>query len=246
VDLKCTTQANECEHCHKDSETLVGICIGLPEQSKLCPNCAKQYHEYIKIKTRKLRLGIVGNYTKKLEAIIPPLFINARLNHLGNKFKNSLLSYNKISGCVLCGPAGTGKSYSICALLRFLAVIKENSNKTFHRISYELLCMKIRDSFKSTSDKSEYELILPYIQYDFLAIEDLGSTRPIGSIESEFSLRIFYAILDVRLENFRPTFITTNKTIENLRDSFDERIASRLSCMTWLGVGGKDKRRNKE
>jgi len=49
-------------------------------------------------------------------------------------------------------------------------------------------------------------------------------------------------IIDKIGEHGWPTFISTNKSKENLNKSFDERIASRLSLFKWIGIGGADRR----
>jgi DNA replication protein DnaC len=106
-----------------------------------------------------------------------------------------------------------------------------------------MLCLFIRDTYKTGSKKTELEVIQPYLNCDCLFIDDVGSTTGIGKDESDFSVRTFYVLLDTRLEQCRPTFISANKTEKNLATSFGERIASRLSMFKWLGVGGRDKRK---
>ena len=100
----------------------------------------------------------------------------------------------------------------------------------------------IRDTFKSQSLKSELNILDKYRKIDVLIIEDLGSSKPIGTAESDFSLRVIYVLINSRLEGEQLTLVSTNKTLANLKASFDERIASRLSTMRWIGCGGSDKR----
>ncbi|MHC4639400.1 MAG: hypothetical protein ACYTBV_18140, partial [Planctomycetota bacterium] len=110
------------------------------------------------------------------------------------------------------------------------------------RISYESLCLEIRDTYNT--GRSERDLVKRYQDVDKLLIEDVGTTVGMGSQESDFSLRILLLILDYRLEHCKPTFITTNKSVDELGKSFDERVGSRLrgSCQI-IPVSGKDKRR---
>jgi len=77
---------------------------------------------------------------------------------------------------------------------------------------------------------------------DLLVLEDLGTSKSIGVAESDFSLRTVLALIDSRIENCLPTIITTNKSIENLAASFDDRIASRLSGFKIIKIDGADKR----
>lgn len=79
---------------------------------------------------------------------------------------------------------------------------------------------------------------------DKLFIEDVGTTVSLDKQESDFSLRTFLVLLDQRLEACQPTFITTNKTLEQLGRCFDDRIASRLiqACKI-IKLTGADRRR---
>ena len=108
-----------------------------------------------------------------------------------------------------------------------------------------MLCLEIRDTYKQGSSKTEMDIIRPLINCHCLIIEDVGSTTAINKTESDFSNRTFLVLIDSRLEAAKPTFISTNKSRENLMSSFDERIASRLSLFKWVGAGGLDKRQQR-
>ncbi|MBN1508747.1 MAG: hypothetical protein JW955_18000 [Sedimentisphaerales bacterium] len=71
----------------------------------------------------------------------------------------------------------------------------------------------------------------------------MGTTVRWDKQESDFSLRTFLVLLDQRLEACRPTFITTNKPLEQLGESFDDRTASRLiqACRI-VKLEGRDRR----
>jgi DNA replication protein DnaC len=234
--------AEKCNRCGKTDCELITSPNG---NYKLCVDCEDARKKYV-AEQRKRKLEYIRSERRVkrdkhhwvIEQIIPKRYQQARLNQLGKRFKEQLLSYDKTTGLILFGPVGTGKTRAICALLRSLIA----SGLKCDRIGYEELCLAIRDTYKSKSLSSELDVLNRYRKADVLVIEDLGSSRPIGSAESDFSLRAIYSILDKRLEWQQQTLITTNKTMINLRTSFDERIASRLSMMKSIGVGGKDKR----
>jgi len=149
-----------------------------------------------------------------------------------------MLNLSSEKGILLYGPPGVGKSYSMCALLRHYIV----QGYSVERIVYDELCLKIRHTY--TSGESELRLVRQHQSVDKLLIEDIGTTVGIGSQESNFSLRIFLLILDKRVENLKPTFITTNKSLDELGKSFDERVASRLTAACEvIPVKGRDKRK---
>lgn len=188
---------------------------------------------------RRLRMNSAAIIRAKIRNTLPPAFQKAHLRNLNPVFRKQLLSYDPTIGLVLYGPVGTGKSFSTSALGRYLIT----QGHIVRRVTYEGLCLQIRHSYKSDT-QTELDIIQPLINCDALIIEDIGGNKSIGEPESDFSLRTLFIILDSRLEQRRPTFISTNKTQKNLALSFDERIESRLSLFKWLGCGGVDKRRN--
>lgn len=208
--------------------------------SEFCPECAdKQREEHARQLQRKARMERAARMRQILSRVIPPLFAGAHLRNLSYAIKKELLSFNSKIGLVIFGPVGRGKSFALAALARHLIF----KRRKVVRITYEMLCLQIRDTYKQGSRLTELDVIRPLIDCDCLFIEDIGSTTSIGKDESDFSNRTIFVLLDSRLEACRPTFISTNKSRKNLEASFDERIASRLGLFKWIGIGGEDKRK---
>lgn len=207
----------------------------------LCSACqALQRAEYERHDRRTKRKELVQCWKERLAATIPVIFQAARLHKLNPAFRVKCQASLDGPGLVLYGPTGRGKSYAMAALLRWLLCRKKRISVV--RIGAEMLNLEIRDAFKKGSDKSELDVIRPYIAPDVLLLEDLGAGKVVGATESDFAVRVVYVLLDSRIEQGLMTLITTNKTQANLAKSFDDRIASRLSAFTWIGVGGNDKR----
>ncbi|MCK5610227.1 ATP-binding protein [Candidatus Pacearchaeota archaeon] len=181
-----------------------------------------------------------GHIEKRLEKATPLLFATAEVNQLPQSLQGTFLSLEPGKGLMLWGPQGTGKSHAMVAFMR--SAIRQGIS--VKRACYDHLCREIRAAFRSGSERSEMEIIESYQSPAWLIIEDIGTTVAIGAQETDFSLRTFLSILDDRMENMRPTFITTNKPLEELRKSFDARIASRLqaACVI-VELSGKDRRR---
>lgn len=173
----------------------------------------------------------------EVSQVLPALFMSARIEDLKPAvaacFRDDITT-----GVFLWGPTGSGKSYAMSAAARKYIV----AGFRVRRIGYELLCLKLRDTFKAKSIETEWEVIQPLINSDMLFLEDVGATRRVGNEETDFSTRTLQVLLDTRLEYCKPTFITSNKSLENLAKSFDERIGSRLKLFEIGKMDGEDRR----
>jgi len=211
-----------CERCElRDADSLLG---------RLCHVC---YGE--------LRFDALPERRKRQEllTVTPKKFIAAELRDLSPALSKILTAATE-TGVVLWGAAGVGKTYALCALAKSLVI----TGLTVRRVNYELLCLKLRDTFKAAAKSSEWEVIEPLVGCDALFIEDLGASRGIDSKETDFSLRTLLLLVDLRMESCRPTYISTNKSVENLARSFDSRIGDRLRTFAIIKMSGASKRRS--
>jgi DNA replication protein DnaC len=192
---------------------------------KLCPACSgREYETHRLSELRKNHRDTAGRLRKRIEDVLPLLFRKARLKHLPKELCDVMLGLPDGKGLLLYGPPRVGKSYAMAALMRHYIL----RGFTAERISYDMLCLQIRDTYKPASKVTEQDIIIRYQRADKLLIEDIGTTVGAGRQETDFSLRTFLLILDYRLENRKPIFITTNKCPEQLGRSFDLRVAGRL------------------
>lgn len=70
-----------------------------------------------------------------------------------------------------------------------------------------------------------------------LVIDDLGCEKL-----TEFGHQGLVLLFSVREERELPTIVTTNATMQEIADSIDARVASRLDGGVVLEMGGKDRR----
>jgi DNA replication protein DnaC len=170
--------------------------------------------------------------------VVRKRYRNAKMEHLAAGLREKLVGLNNRDGVYIYGPTGTGKTYALAALAREYISLGYDVK----RITYEELCLKIRDTFKPSSKQSEWGFIEPYLDCDKLILEDISTTVSVGRQESDFALRIVLLILDNRSENCLPTLITGNKPPNELENAFDSRIASRLRQGEIIQMVGKDRR----
>jgi len=175
-----------------------------------------------------------------IAAVVPPRYLEAQIEHLSAKLQEIIKTLPEDKGLLLWGAPGVGKTYAMAALARHY--ISEGFAAA--RTGYELLCLQLRDTFKSKARETELSVIKPLLSADKLFIEDIGTTKSEGNIESDFSVRTLLVLLDWRLENCLATYLTTNRPVEELAKTFDERVASRLlqACEV-VKLTGQDKRR---
>lgn len=180
-----------------------------------------------------------GFMSELIKNNIPPAYHNARVQDLTPPLREQYLLLADWQGLLLWGKQGRGKTYAMMAY----AIAFLHSGFTVECVNYDLLCSRIRSSYQAKADETEYDIIKKLSIPDKLFIDDVGVTVTGEKIESDFSLRVFLSIVDQRVNNTKPTFITTNKPIEQLEASFDKRISSRLKqCCQIIQITGKDRR----
>lgn len=170
-------------------------------------------------------------------SVVPERFLRAKMADLTESLRK-VFNQEIDTGVMLWGAPGIGKTYAMAALAK--NYIKEGF--LVRRTNYELLCLQIRDTFNKNAQKTEWQVIEPLLNCDKLFIEDVGTSKSIESKESDFSLRTLLVLLDMRLEHCRPTFVTTNKSVENLAKSFDGRVGDRLRMFKIFQMKGQSKR----
>lgn len=174
----------------------------------------------------------------RLLEVVPERYMVAEMSHLPKKFQE-VFATEVAEGVLLWGGVGAGKTYAMAAAAKkYIA-----DGFIVRRVHYEMLCLRIRDTYNRQATQTEWGIIEPLLNCDKLFIEDVGVTRRLGNPESDHSTRTLQVLIDIRLERCRPSFITTNKSLENLTQSFDERIGDRLGMFRIFHMTHKSKRK---
>jgi DNA replication protein DnaC len=213
---------SRCENCgfgyrHKDQTGL----------RKWCKRCIDVYNR--KQELSEYKIG------KKIMELVEPLYYEATIETLDQDIQGKLSELMPGQDLFLFGAVGTGKTYTMAALIR--EYIYEGYQ--CERINFDSFCVKVRSTFAPAAKETAWDLTEELKNVDKLFIDDLGLR---STPESQFAYDTFYDILNKRQERVLPTFISSNKSIEQLGQTFDARIASRLNTSLIIEMKGKDRR----
>lgn len=227
-----------------------------------CKDAQNYWGEVDKREKKQLEKQKEWEYQQKLDQLIKNsnlgeryrtrTFENYQVNEFNKKAYETCLRYankfNEIkkegSGIFLLGSCGVGKTHLAAAITHEL--IKQDHRPIFGTLIN--LLDRIRSTYNnSKSEDKEAKILNSYYTSSLLIIDDLGKEKL-----TEWSLQRLYEILNTRYENKMPVIITSNYTIEKLRekltvnDNYEtaESIISRIYEMCQgLKVGGDDYRK---
>ena len=136
-------------------------------------------------------------------------------------------------GLLLWGDVGTGKSFAAACIAN--ALLEQMVPVLMTNFS------KILNQMGAMYTEERYQYIASLNHYSLLIIDDLGIER-----STEYAKEQVYAVIDERYKANLPLIITTNLTINEIRNPenvADARIYSRvLEMCTPVHVGGADRR----
>ena len=120
------------------------------------------------------------------------------------------------TGLLILGNTGNGKTHLCLALANKL--IEQEYSVNFWNVP--MLFHKIQSSFNGGNDL----IFDDCLDCNLLILDDLGSEKP-----SEWTQTTINTIINARIENLKPTIITSNLTFLELSKALDARTISRLS-----------------
>lgn len=201
-----------------------------------CEKCNDTRWVEVNIDGGKYLTACACQLERKIKSALPAAFHEARLTDFSKATTDAVEKYfrtppNRTPGLLLQGPAGTGKTYLAAAITRSL--IETGRSVTFRDMVD--IYAEIRRCFsESISDLSVTDF---YKSTPTLVVDDLGT----GAL-TDFERRVALEIINARMNQLLPTVVTTNLSLDEIRDKMDERIASRLSAFTLLAFAGEDRR----
>jgi DNA replication protein DnaC len=140
----------------------------------------------------------------------------------------------------MCGLAGAGKSHLAAAYLNLLL----QAGKIGGFISFVALMDGLKSTIgrnKSDEEPTWNELLKDYLAMDVLVLDDLGTEKT-----TDTSLEVLFYLLNRRMNEAKPTVVTTNYSLQELvtRRGYNQAIKSRLASfkrVTWDVEDWRDK-----
>ena len=236
---------NHCETCHDPTQTDIEILGRLRRVPVLCRCRSEAYEQQKKeaeLKDLRRRLSKFKAYSlmdNRFEASTFESWEHRPDNRddyvLGTRYCEKWADmYANNRGLLLYGKAGNGKTYLSFAIANAIY----NQGKAVMAISISKLLSIIKDSFDKHGDLGEADVLNTVRDASLLVLDDLGV-----EYKTAWAYEKLYAIIDTRYRSGKPTIITTNFTLDTLRENLatidlrtratdpSERIFSRITEM---------------
>jgi DNA replication protein DnaC len=176
---------------------------------------------------------------------VPKGFLFSTLHHFPESVKKS---FDQDSGYFLFGPCGVGKTHLAVGMMRHIILQK---SPDAYRIAdiirgiYDAefipvtsLLLRIKKTFSPDAAESEGDVIDRVASRKLLVLDDLGTEKV-----TEWVLQTLYTIIDIRSRERLQTIITSNFSLDEIKDRLSDRISSRIIGMCKvLPMVGDDKR----
>jgi len=223
---------NICETCKKEFEMKFydeedSDDVATAAKRKDCPSCVIEKHVLTKSPEKCLPDSVPINLVKNITPLSTCSFIESKIVKNGEQNQ----------GFYLFGKTGVGKSQQAAIWLYLNLRYELKYDGAWFNVPQMLF--EIRQSYQSRSNR-EQEIFNECTKSKWLCLDDLGIEKT-----SDFSLQVIYLIINHRYENSKPTFITSNLSIQELSKKMDDdRLTSRIAGMCReIEIKGNDKRK---
>ena len=121
---------------------------------------------------------------------------------------------------LLCGSTGLGKTHLSSAIAK--RVIERGFDVKYESVQNVLGDFE-HDRFRSGYGADHESRSQIYLDTELLILDDLGT-----EMTNTFTVSVLYQIINTRINQGRPTVISTNLTQSEIRERYSDRVASRI------------------
>lgn len=167
---------------------------------------------------------------------VPKRFINCTLQGYEGKrqaFAPLADFPERMTMVFFTGNVGAGKTHCAVGLLRDAATRDPRPGRFIHATR---LFLDLRGTMSSNTETENY-VMSKYIGHCVLVLDDVGAEKP-----SDYVRECWYHIVETRYSRMKPTIITSNLTLEQIADTYGDRIASRIASGFVMNFRGGDHR----
>ena len=133
-------------------------------------------------------------------------------------------------GIFMMGGTGLGKTHLSLSIAK--VVIEKGYSAVYGSVPD--LIRKIKDSNFGQSE-DEGDVLQTLMECDLLVLDDLGAEH-----ETKYNISCLYDIINSRTNNRKPTIVSTNFSIGEIKERYSDRITSRLLSMKCMVFSGDD------
>jgi len=160
-------------------------------------------------------------YSKEIDAeigISPRDIMRAVLANC-KKFSNGFSGENS-GNILLCGPSGLGKTHIAASIAN---EVMAKGYLVIYKSSYKLFQF-LEDYKFGRVDRNIYSVVYDAIyDADLLVVDDFGT-----EFITSYTQSVLFDLLSTRIASDKSTVISTNLTLDNILDIYQERVMSRL------------------